>query len=103
MAAAISNLRIVASVEGGGVPGAESSMLKVRGTEIRQAITDLARRAIGPYAIPFVEEEMDQAYDGEFLSHPDAAPLAAHYSSNRHLSIFGASHAFQRKPVSTLP
>ena len=102
MAAAISNLRIVASVEGGGVPGAESSMLKVRGTEIRQAINDLARRAIGPYAIPFVEEEMDQAYDGEFLSDPDAAPLAAHYFNNRKLSIFGGSNEIQKNIVSKM-
>ena len=102
MAAGISNLRIVASVEGGGVPGAESSMLKVRGTEIRQAINDLARRAIGPYAIPFVEEEMDLAFDGEFLSDPDAAPLAAHYFNNRKLSIFGGSNEIQKNIVSKM-
>ncbi|MGH6640613.1 MAG: acyl-CoA dehydrogenase family protein, partial [Polaromonas sp.] len=30
------NLRVIAAVAGGGVPGAESSMLKIRGTEIRQ-------------------------------------------------------------------
>ncbi|MBD3650279.1 MAG: acyl-CoA dehydrogenase family protein, partial [Alcanivorax sp.] len=92
MAAAISNLRIIASVEGGGVPGAESSMLKVRGTEIRQAINDLARRAIGPYAIPFVEEELDLDYEGDFLSDENAAPLAAQYFNNRKLSIFGGSN-----------
>jgi alkylation response protein AidB-like acyl-CoA dehydrogenase len=32
------NLRVIAAVAGGGVPGAESSMLKIRGTEIRQEI-----------------------------------------------------------------
>jgi len=30
--------------------------------------SDLARRAIGPYAIPFVEEELEMDYDGDFLS-----------------------------------
>ena len=43
------NLRVIAAVAGGGVPGAESSMLKVRGTEIRQEISSLLRRAMGPY------------------------------------------------------
>ena len=30
-------------------------MLKIRGTEILQALSSLARRAVGPAAIPFVE------------------------------------------------
>ncbi len=102
MAAAISNLRIIASVEGGGMPGAESSMLKVRGTEIRQTINDLARRAIGPYAIPFVEEELDLDYSGEFLSDENAAPLAAQYFNNRKLSIFGGSNEIQKNIVSKM-
>ena len=48
------NLRVIAAVAGGGVPGAESSMLKIRGTEIRQEILSLMRRAVGPYALPFI-------------------------------------------------
>src|SRR6056297_2863608 len=102
MAAGISNLRIIASVEGGGMPGAESSMLKVRGTEIRQTINDLARRAIGPYAIPFVEEEMDMDYDGDFLSDENAAPVTPQYFNNRKLSIFGGSNEIQKNIVSKM-
>ena len=101
-AAAISNLRIIASVEGGGVPGAESSMLKVKGTEIRQSINDLARRAIGPYALPFLEEEMGMDYEGDFLSDKDAAPLSAQYFNNRKLSIFGGSNEIQKNIVSKM-
>ena len=33
--------------------GSVSSMLKIKGTVIRQAINDLARRALGPAAAPF--------------------------------------------------
>ena len=102
MAAGISNLRIIASVEGGGMPGAESSMLKVRGTEIRQTINDLARRAIGPYAIPFVEEEMDLDYNGDFLSDENAAPVTPQYFNNRKLSIFGGSNEIQKNIVSKM-
>ncbi len=102
MAATISNLRIIAAVAGGGVPGAERSMLKVRGTEIRQAITDLARRAIGPYAQPFVEEELDLDYDGEFLSDEDGAAFSAHYFNMRKLSIFGGSNEIQKNIVTKM-
>src|SRR6185436_16232302 len=59
------NLRVIAAVAGGGVPGAESSMLKIRGTEIRQELNSLIRRAMGPYALPFVDEALDEGYEGE--------------------------------------
>ncbi len=100
--AATSNLRIIASVEGGGMPGAESSMLKVRGTEIRQQINDLARRALGPYALPFVEEELEPDFHGDYLSDPDAAPMAAQYFNNRKLSIFGGSNEIQKNIVAKM-
>lgn len=102
MAAEITNLRIIAAVEGGGVPGAESSMLKVRGTEIRQAITDLMRRAIGPYAQPFPEAEMELDYEGEYLSTDYATPLAPHYFNMRKLSIFGGSNEIQKNIVAKM-
>lgn len=102
MAAEITNLRIIAAVEGGGVPGAESSMLKVKGTEIRQAITALMRRAIGPYAQPFLPEEMDLDYEGEHLTNDYAASLAPHYYNMRKLSIFGGSNEIQKNIVSKM-
>ena len=52
MALEMTNLRTVAAAQAGGVPGAESSFLKIMGTELRQEITDLFRRAAGPYAHP---------------------------------------------------
>ncbi|TBW51869.1 pimeloyl-CoA dehydrogenase large subunit [Marinobacter halodurans] len=102
MAASISNLRIIASVEGGGVPGAESSMLKVRGTELRQAITDLSRRALGPYAQPFVEEELALEFEGDHLSDPDGAALSPQYFNMRKLSIFGGSNEIQKNIVTKM-
>jgi alkylation response protein AidB-like acyl-CoA dehydrogenase len=57
------NLRVIAAVAGGGVPGAESSMLKIRGTEIRQEILSLIRRAMGVYAVPYIDEAQYEGYD----------------------------------------
>src|SRR5574343_265097 len=59
------NLRVIAAVAGGGVPGAESSMLKIRGTEIRQEILSLIRRATGPYALPYLEAAQYEGYTDE--------------------------------------
>ncbi|TDV14948.1 acyl-CoA dehydrogenase family protein [Paraburkholderia caballeronis] len=96
------NLRVIAAVAGGGVPGAESSMLKIRGTEIRQEISSLLRRAMGPYAQPFVEEALNEGYDGEPIGPDDAASAAAQYFNNRKLSIFGGSNEIQKNIISKM-
>jgi alkylation response protein AidB-like acyl-CoA dehydrogenase len=93
------NLRVLAAVAGGGAPGTESSMLKIRGTEIRQEITSLLRRALGPYAMPFVEAALEDGHNGAPIG-PDYAPaLAASYFNNRKLSIFGGSNEIQREII----
>ncbi|MFM0520983.1 MULTISPECIES: acyl-CoA dehydrogenase family protein [Caballeronia] len=86
------NLRVLAAVAGGGVPGAESSMLKIRGTEIRQEISSLMRRAMGPYAQQFIEDECDD----------EASNAAAQYFNNRKLSIFGGSNEIQKNIISKM-
>jgi hypothetical protein len=90
------NLRVLATAQRGGAPGAESSMLKIRGTEIRQELTSLTRRALGPYAQPFTPEALDDGFNGEPVGPPDAAPVAAEYFNNRKLSIYGGSNEVQR-------
>ncbi|AOJ70130.1 MULTISPECIES: acyl-CoA dehydrogenase family protein [Burkholderia] len=97
------NLRVLAAVAGGGAPGAESSMLKIRGTQIRQEISSLLRRAMGPYAQPFVDAALDADYDGEPPGGlPEAASAAAQYFNNRKLSIFGGSNEIQKNIVSKM-
>ena len=102
MAIEMSTLRILAAAKEGGVPGAESSILKVKGTEIRQAITHLLRKVIGPYALPFLEEEMQLDYDGELLHADYSASLAGDYFNMRKLSIFGGSNEIQKNIVSKM-
>ncbi len=95
MAMSTTNLRIVSKAASGTAPGVESSMLKVKGTIIRQEINDLARRAAGVYAMPFASEALEGS--NEALPDPLAAgPVAAQYFNNRKLSIFGGSNEIQR-------
>lgn len=90
------NLRVLASVAGGGAPGAESSMLKIKGTEIRQEITALTRRACGSYAAPYVPEALEAGWNGEPVGPPGAMTVAPGYFNNRKLSIFGGSNEIQK-------
>jgi len=94
MAMATTNLRIISKAAAGQVPGVESSMLKVKGTIIRQELNDLARRAAGPYAIPFASETLEG--DNDPIGPDYAGPTAAKYFNNRKLSIFGGSNEIQR-------
>ena len=94
MAMATTNLRVLSAADSGAAPGPESSMLKVKGTVIRQEINDLTRRAVGPWALPFVSEalETNTPHPG-----PDYAHTAAgHYLNNRKISIYGGSNEVQR-------
>ena len=50
MALEITNLRFLDQLRGGRPPGAEVSMLKIKGTEIQQALTELAMQAADPAA-----------------------------------------------------
>ena len=93
------NLRVLDAAGHGAAPTAESSMLKIRGTEIRQTITDLMRRAAGAYAQPFVAEALEAGYNGPPVGPDFAAPVAGQYFNNRKLSIFGGSNEVQREII----
>ena len=96
------NLRVIVAVAGGGVPGAESSMLKIRGTEIRQEILSLLRRAMGPYALPFIEEAQYEGHADTPVGPKEAATAAANYFNYRKLSIFGGSNEIQKNIISKM-
>jgi alkylation response protein AidB-like acyl-CoA dehydrogenase len=96
------NMRVITAVAGGGAPGAESSMLKIRGTEIRQELTALTRRAMGPYALPFIEETLQDGDDQPGVGPQEAASAAAQYFNNRKLSIFGGSNEIQKNIISKM-
>ena len=102
MAMETTNLRVIAAAAGGGAPGAESSMLKLKGTVIRQELNDLTRRALGPYAMPFVSEALDEGHNEEPIGPDFAAPVAAQYFNNRKLSIFGGSNEIQKNIITKM-
>jgi len=96
------NLRVISGVDGGGAPGAESSMLKIKGTEIRQELDDLTRRALGRYAQPLVAAAFEEGFNGEPVGPTYAPPIASRYFNNRKLSIFGGSSEIQKNIISKM-
>jgi len=96
------NLRVVAAVADTSAPGAESSMLKIRGSEIRQELLALLRRAMGPYAAPFIKEALSADYAEPPIGDPVAAAAAAEYFNHRKLSIYGGSNEIQKNIISKM-
>ncbi len=99
MAMEMFNLRTVAAAAEGGAPGIESSLLKIKGTQVRQEATDLLRRAVGPYALPELPEAFDEGWNGEPPGPDYALPLARAYFNMRKTSIYGGSNEIQRNIV----
>lgn len=100
MAMSTTNLRVISQAAAGKAPGAESSMLKIKGSELRQEINALTRSAVGPYAMPFAADELERG-SNEMPVGPDyAGSVTGTYFNNRKLSIYGGSNEIQRSIIS---
>mgnify|MGYP003694225305 CR=1 FL=1 len=81
----------------GRAPGAEVSMLKIKGTEIQQALTELMMQAVGPFAQPFAAEDGADGFDA--LDAALVATVAARYCNYRKTSIYAGSNEIQRNII----
>ena len=80
-------------------PGPEASILKIKGTEIQQALTELMMEALGPFAEPFSRQAIEEGGKAAPFGPEYAAPLAARYFSWRKTSIYGGSNEIQRNII----
>jgi alkylation response protein AidB-like acyl-CoA dehydrogenase len=96
MALSITNLRFLDQLRGGRAPGAEVSMLKIKGTEIQQALTELMMQAVGPLSQPFAP--VDRSVDFDDFT----ASLAPRYCNFRKTSIYAGSNEIQRNIIAKM-
>ncbi|GAB1269401.1 acyl-CoA dehydrogenase family protein [Aurantivibrio infirmus] len=92
-------LRTLSSVATGNAPGPESSILKIKGSEIGQMIDELNVELAGYYCLPFVKEQFTENFDGEWIGPDSACNAAPHYYNFRKLSIFGGSNEIQKNII----
>jgi alkylation response protein AidB-like acyl-CoA dehydrogenase len=84
MALEITNLRFLDRMRRTGQPpGADASMLKIRGTEIQQALAELAMQALGPDL-------------------PEARALERRYLDMRKTTIYAGSNEIQRNIIAKM-
>jgi alkylation response protein AidB-like acyl-CoA dehydrogenase len=96
MALEHTTLRYIAAASAGGHPGPEVSLLKLRGSEVRQRMTELAFEAAGHYAFPHVPGVLDDGWNEPPVGPDYAAPLASQYFNERKILIFAGSSEIQK-------
>lgn len=95
-------LRILGALAAGQNVGPESSMLKTRGTELQQAVTELAMEVSGPYAAP-LDQSTPEPGDNFTPAGPlEANGVAQEYFNTRKVSIYAGSNEIQRNIMSKL-
>jgi pimeloyl-CoA dehydrogenase large subunit len=98
----ITLLRVIADSarSDSGKPHPASSILKLKGSELYQATTELALEVVGPYAMAYVPDDEDRAGRNDPPIGPDyAAEAAPTYFNYRKASIYGGSNEIQRNIV----
>jgi len=102
LALEITNLRVLSAEAEKRAPGPEASILKIKGTEIQQAITELLVQAVGAYALPLRRDAMKPGHDGDAVGPDYATALSAGYLNMRKLSIYGGSNEIQKNIISQM-
>jgi pimeloyl-CoA dehydrogenase large subunit len=96
----MTQLRVVAA-EGKrekGKPDPASSILKIKGSEIQQATTELLLEVVGPYALPF-QEEPEEGQNEPPIGPDWAGTVAPTYFNWRKISIYGGSNEIQKNII----
>lgn len=100
----ITNMRVIADHAQGEI-GPKASLLKIKGAEIQQQLTELKMQLLGPYSVVHVKEGLNLDWQKPSgLSHyPEYAPaLTGAYFNYRKTTIYGGSNEIQRNIISKM-
>ncbi|MFQ5982330.1 MAG: acyl-CoA dehydrogenase family protein [Woeseiaceae bacterium] len=93
-------LRTLAAVAVGKAPGPESSILKIKGTEIQQMLDELFLEAAGYYALPYVPDQYRLDFpESERIGFGSETDSSLRYFNNRKATIYGGSSEIQKNII----
>jgi alkylation response protein AidB-like acyl-CoA dehydrogenase len=101
-------LMMMSELSGGGTPGLKASMMKIKGTELSQHVTEIALDIAGEYVHPFQPEHTSPGGpvatphpSNQGLVGPDSlVTTTAKYLNDRAGSIYAGSNEIQRNILS---
>ncbi|MGQ0677104.1 MAG: acyl-CoA dehydrogenase family protein [Rhodospirillales bacterium] len=94
----MTELRIVMAEQRGRSPGPEASLLKIKGTELAQAASELLVEAIGLDALPD-RARLPEGDNAAPIGPDYADSIAPYYFNWRKASIFGGTNEIQRNII----
>ena len=93
-------LRTLAALANGGHPGAESSIIKIKGTELQQRLTEMYVEAAGQYILPYEGPEGFNSNNPPASNVSDFSSQAvSRYLNFRKTSIYGGSNEIQKNII----
>jgi hypothetical protein len=97
-------LRTLAGEAAGKGPGLEASILKIKGTDIQQRLTELTMEAVGYYGMPYRPHGHElETLTNEYVPGPDHAQgVSQNYFLTRRTSIYGGSNEIQRNIIAKM-
>ncbi len=96
------NLRNLARDDAGGGPGPESSILKIKGTEIEQAINGLLVEALGYYGAPHEMAMLQPDRNEPSIGPEHGVGLVPEQLLRRASSIYGGSNEIQKNIIAKM-
>jgi len=100
LALEFTELRTLAALANGGHPGAESSIIKIKGTELQQRLTEMYVEAAGQYILPYEGPEGFNSNNTPASNVSDFSSQAvSRYLNFRKTSIYGGSNEIQKNII----
>lgn len=99
MALEFTALRLLSANQASRMPAVEASMLKVRGTELRQAVYETLVDIAGPDAVPFSLQALELEHLDEGVVAEELVALAANCLDSRKITIYGGTSEVQRNLI----
>jgi alkylation response protein AidB-like acyl-CoA dehydrogenase len=94
MALEYTELRVLASVAAGGAPGAESSLLKIKGTEMQQAVQNLYMEVAAYY-----QGVLPNDLSADELGHEFGSEARNSFMYGRAATVYGGSNEIQKNII----
>jgi alkylation response protein AidB-like acyl-CoA dehydrogenase len=94
MALEFTELRVLAAVASGGAPGAESSLLKIKGTELQQAVQSLLMDVAGYY-----QGVLPNDLSADQLGHEFGSKARQAFMYGRAATVYGGSNEVQKNII----
>jgi len=99
LATEYTELRALSSISTGEAPGPESSILKMKGTQVGQLIDELFVELAGYYGMPFIKKQFMSGFTGKTVGPNASVNSMPRYFNTRKSSIYAGSNEIQKNII----